>query len=443
MASIIKIKRSSTQGSNPGVYNASTNPNGLVQGEIAVNLFDRKIYVGNGAGVTTIGGEDFRLTTMTSGSEGAYLRLLGESVLSTNNVLLSAGEGIDISRLANGTITFAGEDASTSNKGIASFDSGDFSVASGAVSLADSATGAVIGINGTANEVNVSRSNGTVTVGLPDDVTITAQLNVGENVVATGNGSFGGTLGVTGATTVGGSLTVDGASALNGVTSTTLHANGATTLGSTLDVVGKTTMAALHANGNIDTDGTLTVDSNATVGGTLTVTGLTTLNGGITADGGVFTVADTSGNIHTSGDLDVDGNVNFDGDMTLDGQLNVGENIVVTGNTQIGGNLSVDGNLTVEGALTYLSTSTVYTDDGMMKLAANNAADTIDTGIYGAVYHSSNSSYTYSGYFRDASDSGIFKFYKALDVEPTSTVNINDSGYALAQVDAVIDGGTY
>ena len=45
---------------------------------------------------------------------------------------LSAGEGIDF---ASGVIS--GEDATTSNKGIASFDSNNFSISSGAVSIKD------------------------------------------------------------------------------------------------------------------------------------------------------------------------------------------------------------------------------------------------------------------------------------------------------------------
>jgi hypothetical protein len=62
----------------------------------------------------------------------------------------SAGEGID---LAAGVIS--GEDASTSNKGIASFDSNHFTVASGAVSIAtDSIDDTLIDFGTGANQVN-------------------------------------------------------------------------------------------------------------------------------------------------------------------------------------------------------------------------------------------------------------------------------------------------
>jgi hypothetical protein len=97
--------------------------------------------------------------------------------LLTDTLTFTGGEGIDTT-VTNNVITIAGEDASDSNKGIASFDSDDFDVSSGAVTLGDSANGAVLTIAGTDAEVNVSRSNGTVTVGLPDDVTIAGILTV-------------------------------------------------------------------------------------------------------------------------------------------------------------------------------------------------------------------------------------------------------------------------
>jgi len=73
-------------------------------------------------------------TTLTINNDGI-------SILDSD-LTFAAGEGLDVAYDSDtNTVTFSGEDASTTNKGVASFDTNDFTVTSGAVSIKDSGVG--------------------------------------------------------------------------------------------------------------------------------------------------------------------------------------------------------------------------------------------------------------------------------------------------------------
>ena len=163
--------------------------------------------------------------TVSDGSNTSAVALGG-------TITYAAGEGLDVAE-SSGTVTYSAEDATSSNKGIASF-TGDFAVSSGAVSLGTSGVtaasygsatevpviavdakgritsastaaistsftlsdgsntqtisgGDTLTVAGTSNEVEVAVSaTDTLTVGLPSDVTVSNNLTVSGNLTVAG-----------------------------------------------------------------------------------------------------------------------------------------------------------------------------------------------------------------------------------------------------------------
>ena len=198
----------------------------------------------NGQFLKTDGSGQLSFGTVVSSLSLAADSGSNDSFSTGETLTFTGGEGIDTT-VSDNEITIAGEDASTTNKGLASFNSSQFTVSSGAVSLnnsflvtesegigsndndttlptsaavkdyvdtnitaqdldtaGDSGTGAIdldsqsLTIAGTTNEIETVASGQTITIGLPNNVT------VGNNLTVDGNLTVNGTQTTVNSTTV-------------------------------------------------------------------------------------------------------------------------------------------------------------------------------------------------------------------------------------------------
>lgn len=147
MANKIQLHRTST-------YNATSAPSSLSYGELAWVNGSNKLYIG----VLQSNNSTVNVTEFNSIVVGQ----IPDSAADTKGlVIVDEGEGITVS-YSSGTATVSAEDATASNKGVASFASADFGVSSGAVTIK---TGGVSNTQLAGSIANAKLANSSITIG--------------------------------------------------------------------------------------------------------------------------------------------------------------------------------------------------------------------------------------------------------------------------------------
>ena len=214
-------------------------------------------------------------------------------------------------------------------------------------------TAQTLTISGTTNEVNTAVSGQTITVGLPDSVTVTTALTTPT------------------------------------VNASNLKANDGTTSITITDVTGAVGVSSdLTVGGDLRINGNDIKASDGATNITLSSSTLTTFSGDIKVAGNDIQASDNTVAITLSG-----------ADVTVAGDLKVGGNDIkasdgttaitlsaVTGNVGVSSNLTVGGNLFVNGTTTQVNTAALTVEDrtidlGIVNGDAPGAPTTWDLGI--------------------------------------------------------------
>ena len=99
MASVIKLKRSSTPGSVPSSLEA---------GELAINIPDKKLFSSDGASVFNVSGDQYNAITQANAATGGadIVLTVDNDALSNDAISLVGSTSVDVTRAANGSIVF-------------------------------------------------------------------------------------------------------------------------------------------------------------------------------------------------------------------------------------------------------------------------------------------------------------------------------------------------
>jgi hypothetical protein len=395
MASTIKLKRSTT----PGAI-----PSSLAAGELAINIPDKKLFSSDGSSIFNVSGDLYNLSSSSfaQGSDsGATLTLtVDNEALSNDAITLIGGTGTTISRNANGSITF-------SSTGSPQADALSSAVT---VELTGDVTGSATFVNaGDTASISTTIQPNSVALGTDTTGNYAASVaNTDNNIAITGSAGEGTAFSIGLAGTISSDTTGNAATATALETARTIQISGDQAGSASFDGTGNINIAVTTQADSVDLGTHTTGNYAAAVTGTTNEIEIT----GSAGEGTTFQIG-------------------------LPDDVTIGNDLTVTGAATIGSDLTVDGNLEVNGTLTYIDSTTVTIGDNLLKLANTNSADTVDLGFY-SLYNDGANKYT--GLVRDASDSSYYLF-EGLSTEPGQTINFGS--VTLAELNAVIDGGTF
>ena len=422
MASVIKIKRSSTGGSTPSALQA---------GELAVNFTDKKLYSARANGqIIGISGDQYNMVQSGNSTQGTVTLTVDNATLSNDTIVIAGTTGTVVS--GNSTqVTVDGTSYAVTTTGNSTVGQIVMTPTGGGDASADTLN--VVGANG----VTVSGNSTQITVRADNDYDLSAggtattgtvvlgETNDADADTVTFNG--GDNITITNTSTSAISVSLDDTVELSNTGTLTLGTHAA-------NVVANSTAVIVR---DADESTTIDKDSIAVAGDAAQIS-----VGNTTAYFSSNTTSSNTTNILNISNA-TDSSSNTTGALLVTGGAGFGKSVT------IGENLTIHGNFTVDGTTTTVNSSTVTIDDAALKLADNQGdtttfTDAADFGFYGE--YGNTSSLFYSGIFRDAS-ANSFVVVNSIANAPGATVTYNaansTSSGNLGQLDAIIDGGSY
>jgi len=398
MANKIQIKRSV----------ANSTVTGLSNGELAFTQASNTLHIGlpDGSGVLRIGGAQYPGTLTNSHA------LVANATGGIDNVIVANLQPTYI--YANGASGTNGQFLTSNSTGGVYWLTPDASVAGSNTQVQFNDSGSLAGDA----DLTYDKTNGTLTA---NNFSGNGALVTSVNAAAVG-GNTASTLRTYSDTVAG--TAYSNATSYADTASGTAYSNAVSTAAT--DATNK----AANAYSNAMSD---TLSRNGTYTGNNTLAGTTT-----TVSSNLVLSGLASSNVIPSANL----TYHLGNTTNRWVQVHAGNGHFVTGTFD--DDVQIAGNLTVTGNVTTTNVNDLIVGDPLIHLAANNeSSDVVDIGFVGHYSDDGGSTKKHIGFFRDASDGGVFKLFTGsqdatLDAANSVVVNVSATGYTTAILEAYL-----